>query len=263
MHRKLAFLLAFAALGAAFAGCSRSSPAPDEQGREAGAEAEWSWIRGTKRELDARRRELARLEAAQPRNAPAPAALTALREEVRGLSEELNRRLVDFLNARPPVAGEPLAGRTLEAVRMKSDEDVRLAREHIEKGGDYQRAVEIYEAALAVDPDNPRLRQELASAQARRYMTAERFAQVREGMTQDEVRSLLGQPNLNNVREYPERGITAWFYTKDSQGAAAAVWFQRQAKGSLVYQADFDALGPGPSGGETTPPASPSAASGP
>src|SRR5947199_2518996 len=49
---------------------------------------------------------------------------------------------------------------------------------------------------------------ELARAEARRYMTRETFAQVRKGMEPDEVRRLLGSPNLNNVRGYPERGVT-------------------------------------------------------
>ena len=77
------------------------------------------------------------------------------------LGDELDRRLVDFINADPPREGEKPSGRLLAALRMKSDEDILLAHHFIEQGGDYRRAIEIYEAALAVDPDNPRLEQEL------------------------------------------------------------------------------------------------------
>jgi outer membrane protein assembly factor BamE (lipoprotein component of BamABCDE complex) len=93
-----------------------------------------------------------------------------------------------------------------------------------------------------VDPDNPRLRQELENAQARRYMTPERFAQVQEGMSADEVRALLGPPNVNDIREYPERGVTGWFYARNAKGAAAAVWFEKKGNRQVVYELAFDAL---------------------
>ena len=229
-------------LAALFLACGGSGrDTADDQAR-AGDAAEWTWLRQAKQRLDAKRGELVRARAAARSGAPAPPALARLEKEVRELTDELDRRLVDFINAHPAVEGEPPAGRLLEAIRLKSDEDIQLAREHIERGGDYRRAIDIYEAALAIDPENPRLQQELERAQARRYMTAERFAQVQAGMTQEQVRALLGQPNLNNVRQYEDKGITAWFYTKDPQGRAAAVWFQRQAKGYVVYEADFDAV---------------------
>ena len=230
---------------------------PVEEDREAqthavAADSEWAWLQRAKKDLDAKRQELARVPPAER-----PAA-EPLARDVRARTDEFRRRLLGFINDNPPLAGEKPAGRTLEAIRLKSDEDILVAREHINEGGDYRMAIDIYEAALAVDPDNPRLRQELERAQARRYMTAERFAQVQEGMTQEEVRALLGQPNLNNVRQYEDKGITAWFYTKDPQGGAAAVWLQRQAKGYVVYEADFDAVGVAPA-----PPAVPDAAPGP
>lgn len=233
------------------AGCGPSEREPAEaQGQAAAAEAEWSWLQQTKQALDEKRERLARSTAAPPQGQPAPSSnstntAAALRTEVGDLSEEFRRRLIDFINANPPVEGEPPSGRQLEAIRMKTDEDILIAREHIERGGDFRRAIDIYEAALAVDPENPRLPEELERAKAHRYMTAERFAQVQEGMTQDQVRALLGQPNLHNIREYPQRGVSAWFYTRDSQGGAAAVWFEKKGKGMAVYQADFEAVTPG------------------
>jgi tetratricopeptide (TPR) repeat protein len=199
--------------------------------------ADWAWLQQAKKALDAEREQLAGAKAV-PADPKTAAPETALEKDVTARAEELNRRLVDFINASPPVEGEKPVGRLLEALRLKSDEDIRLARTYIEQSGDYRRAIEIYEAALAVDPENPRLQQELKSARTHRYMTAERFAQVKKGMTQDEVRSLLGQPNLRDIRDFPDRGISAWFYTKDVDGRAAAVWF---AKGQ-VYMADFNAI---------------------
>jgi tetratricopeptide (TPR) repeat protein len=196
------------------------------------ADAEWSWLQETKKELD------------QRRTASAASADSKRAQETEALALEFNRRLVELINADPPVQGEPASERQKAALRMKSDEEIVLARQFIEQGGDYQRAIDIYKEALAVDPGNPRLREELARAQARRYMTRETFDQVKEGMEQEEVRRLIGQPNLHNVRDYPDREVVGWFYPKDASGAAAAVWFHKESGRTTVYLLDFNALDP-------------------
>lgn len=225
---------------------------PSREDRAAGASeagtAEWEWLQKARQQLDGERERLARLEAAATGEAPAallPPDTARLRKKVRDLSAELNRRLVDFINANASHSpGDPLSERQRAAIRMKSDEDILLAREYVEQAGDYRRAIEIYETALAADPDNERLRKELEAARARRYVTRERFERVKEGMTRDEVRRLLGPPNAQDVRSYPERGVIAWFYPKDASGAAAAVWFHRNGDATEAYLLDFDAIQP-------------------
>jgi tetratricopeptide (TPR) repeat protein len=222
--------------------CCLSSCGSGEQDRGAAVrkdgapEAEWAWLRKTRTELETRRARLAA--------SPADPAGIKLAQETQALSDEFNRRLVAFLNADPPVQGKPLTSRQREALGMKSDEDIHLAHTFIEQGGDYDRAIDIYQQALVVDPGNPRLREELARARGRRYMSRDAFAQIQKGMDQDEVRRLLGQPNLNNVHAYPDRGVTGWFYRKDATGAAAAVWFHKEDGRLVVYLTDFDALQP-------------------
>lgn len=224
--------------------------APAEEDREAqtravAADAEWAWLQKARKELDASRTQLARAQEETRKGGKDPASdpdVQTLARDERARTDELRRRLLGFINDNPPPAGEKPAGRTLAAIRMKSDEDILIAREHLEQGGDYRTAIDIFEAALAVDPDNPRLQKELESAQTRRYMTRERFAQVQEGMTPEQVRALLGPPNVNDIREYPARGVTAWFYARDARGAAAAVWFEKKGERQVVYEADFDAL---------------------
>jgi tetratricopeptide (TPR) repeat protein len=235
-----ALALALLLLGASLPlGCGRSGP-EGEVRPDAATDAEWTWLQKAKKDLDGKRQRLASLTG-PARQTPEARRLAS---EVADETRELNRRLVAFINSDPPRAEEPLSERQKAALRLKSDEDILVARDYIEQGGDYERAIDIYEEALAVDPDNPRLQQELQKAKARRYITLEAFAKVKSGMTQDQVRALLGQPNLHNVKEYPERGVVAWFYPKDAGGAAAGVWFAEKDGGLAVYEADFDAIDP-------------------
>ncbi|HEY2293680.1 MAG TPA: hypothetical protein VGM86_23485 [Thermoanaerobaculia bacterium] len=227
-----AALLCGALLLAGAPGCGRRATERTARPESSESQSEWAWLQRTKADLDARRARLA----AQPD--------PRLQKETQALSDELNRHLAAFLNADPPIQGEPLSARQKAALRMKSDEEISLARTWIEQGGDFQRAIDIYKEALVVDPDNPRLKEELARAEARRYMTRATFAQVQKGMEPDEVRRRLGAPNLNNVRSYPERGVTGWFYPRDAGGDAAAVWFHKEDGKTVVYLTDFDALHP-------------------
>jgi outer membrane protein assembly factor BamE (lipoprotein component of BamABCDE complex) len=223
----LALLLLISLVPAA---CGPSAEERRRQQQAAVSDAEWAWLQQAKHDLDERR---ARLAQAPPDDAD-PA-----RRQAEALAEELDRRLVAYINA---TVDDASPDRQLAAIRIKSDEDIVLARQFIERGGDYRRAIEIYESALAVDPDNPRLRAELQAAQARRYITPERFSQIKEGMDQPQVRALLGQPNLQDVRSFPERNVTAWFYPKDASGAAAGIWFEKQDGAFRVYELDFDAV---------------------
>jgi hypothetical protein len=220
-------------LGWGIAGCGPSAEERRTVGRSPAPEAEWAWIQKTKQKLDGEREKLA---------GGAHDPHLARRTEV--LAAELNRRLVELINADPPIQGEPLTDRQQAAIRMKSDEDIQLARQFIAQGGDYQRAIDIYKEALLVDPGNAQLRAELAQAVARRYIARDTFLRVKEGMDQQEVRNLLGQPNLHSVRNYPDRNVVGWFYPKDGSGAAAAVWFHDDGGRLTVYLLDFDALQP-------------------
>lgn len=160
------------------------------------------------------------------------------------LSEEFNQRIAGFFNEiEPMLEGEEPNERQAAVLRMKSAEDMVIAAEYIERGGDYRRAIRIYQDAMALDPDNPDLQAALARAEEMRFMTRERLAEVKNGMTQPEVKKLLGPVNLRNVRDYPERNVVAWFYPVDESGKASAVWFRKNRSGELaVYKTEFEQI---------------------
>lgn len=201
--------------------------------------AEWTALEGVKQQLDAKRAELASLREQAAAGADVAAALTATNNEVTALSDDLGSRLANYINADPPILGEPLNPGQLAAIRMKSDEDIAIAKEFIELGGDYRRALDIYNAALTVDPDNPALKAAIAEAETKRFITPERFAVVRKGMSEAEVIAALGRPLNRNIREYPEKKVKAWFYPKNDGGEAAGVFFNA---GGEVYSTDFNAV---------------------
>jgi outer membrane protein assembly factor BamE (lipoprotein component of BamABCDE complex) len=250
----------------AAAACNTADKQAAEE--QAQRDAEWSELLQKKDELDAARGELAELEASvgaedeegamdegamdegamddtmeEGEAVADPAArIEELQTSVDEKSEEFNNALVAFINANPLVEGEEPTERQKEAIRMKSDEDLLVAQEYIDMGGNYQRAIDIYNAALMVDPDNEKLQAALEDAQAKRYMDEERFGQIKNGMTEDEVRAILGTPNRANVREFPEERVVAWFYPVSAQGSAAAVWFRARREGDTykVYKSNFE-----------------------
>lgn len=164
----------------------------------------------------------------------------------------LNQALTEFINADPPIEGEPIPEATAAAITMKVDEDILLAREYITEGGDYARAITMYDNILAYAPENANVLEAKAEAERLRYMDEERFSQVEEGMTEAQVEEVLGKTNPRNRRNFEDVGRAAWYYPKSPDGDAAAVMF-RERNGRLeVYETNFDAV-PKPTGGEGEP----------
>ncbi|MFQ5349531.1 MAG: hypothetical protein ACE5EG_03690 [Thermoanaerobaculia bacterium] len=245
--------------------CGPSGPSEFELAQE----AEWASLQEAKQALDEQRQKLAevRQQVAEAPEAPeegeeaegeegaegegegegegepAPTAadVEALENQIAADAEEFGGRLVTFLNNDPMIEGEPPTERQLAALHMKSEEDIALAKEWIEKGGDYKRAIDIYNNALRFDPGNEAVEQALAEAEANRYMSKERFEAAKKGMTEAEVRAALGQVNLHNVKPFPDRKVIAWFYPTGDDGSAAAVWFREEKDGTnKVYRLNFE-----------------------
>lgn len=248
-----------------FPACAPSSE--EEAGNPAASAAAYATLQQQKTQLDAKRGELAALDAAiAAAEAPDPAApaegtaspgdlpakRTALSQEIATLAGTFVNDIATWINDSGIVEGQPLTPEQQQAFRWKSAEDMVIAQEYIDQGGDYQRALDIYEQSLALDPDNPDLKAAIARAEEMRYVTEERFGQVKKKMTQAEVKAILGPVYLRNVQKYEERGVTAWFYRKAGGGGAAGVYFQEKTKGAgdwVVYDTDWDVPQGGGSGG--------------
>lgn len=225
--------------------CGRREPPAAVEARA--TVAEWAGLEQSHRVLDRLRQQLAGLPATGSRGGERE----RLERKAEAQARNYSTRLVLFLNSR--LRGEtadPALRR--QAIRRKSTEDLYVARQYVERAGDYRRAIEICEAALALDPDDPDLERWLAEAREMRFVTPERFARLKVGMAPAEVRAILGSPNLHNVRTYTG-GIVAWFYDRDERGGAAGIWFEPRGKDLAVYALAYDAVDPRPG----TPPVPP------
>lgn len=251
-----AALLALA-LPLAFGACSGED---EKAAAEAERESRLAEIEEQKQALDTARNELVttaeRLRQAESGALPAGEEVDAagLRAEIERTdaeittaAENLNAALTNFINEVAQQVsigpGEQLPEVMQRAIALKAEEDMTLAREFITEGGDYVRALDMYGAILAYDPENQRVRDAIAEAQAMRYMDRERFSQVRNGMTPAEVEQLLGTVNLRNRRDYPDQGIMAWYFPKSAARDAAGVWFRQRGNRWEVYRIEFDAVG--------------------
>ncbi len=227
--------LAVAALTlAACGGAEREKAQRDEQRK-----VEWAWLESARQDVNAKRAQLASLETQAAAGVDTATEMGALQKEIEAAADELGQRLATYINDDPPLVGEPLKPGQLAALRMKASEDIVIAKEFIVLGGDYRKAIEIYEGLLRADPDNAEIKAALAEAEANRYMSAERFARAQKGMTMDEVRAAIGRPYVRNAKEYPEKNVTAWFYPTNEAGDAAGVWFDKDKK---AYQVSFEAV---------------------
>jgi hypothetical protein len=240
---------------------------------ESGRDAEFAAVKEQKAALDAKRAEVVALkeqiaaagemgdagdaeaaegEAAEGEGEEGDAAMAGedleaqleqATAEATNLSDNFMTALVMFLNSADMVAGEAPTGLTLEAIRLKSGEDMLIAQEYIDVGGDYRRALEILDTALMLDADNETLKAAREKANADQFMTPERFETVAKGMTQADIQKRLGTPNPHNVRDYPEKNVVAWFYRREDKGAAG-VWFEEKNGVMTAYRVDYDGVKP-------------------
>jgi tetratricopeptide (TPR) repeat protein len=146
---------------------------------------------------------------------------------------------------------EPVYGRFLDrieryymetgdprAASLFAREKVRIGDGYLHILSRYDRAANLYRAALEIDEGNEAARVGLALAESRRFVDATRFGHVENGMTESEVEGVLGLPREDWIRQKIEPGhvYSVWIYPRDD-GGAAAVYFD----GGVVYHRNWDA----------------------
>jgi hypothetical protein len=133
---------------------------------------------------------------------------------------------------------------TLEGLNLYADESIVNADETIAKAGDYKKALDLLDSAsnyyemIGKEVYQPLVdkKEELDDA---RYITKERFDQIKRNMSEDQVKEIAGVPYYRNIHEDEKAKVVYWLYPK-REGGAAAVYFRMS--NNKVYNTKFDAV---------------------
>jgi hypothetical protein len=156
--------------------------------------------------------------------------------------EEVQANLAEYLNV--ALNEFPDAPDTSAALAIYSEEAILVAEDMIEKSGDYKKAIDHLGSAQSLFEQvgltsYPRLQETITKFDDWRYITQERFDEVKNGMTKDEVKTVAGVPYYQNIQVDEKRGVEMWLYRK-REGGAAAISFR--TKTEKVYHKNFDAV---------------------
>ncbi|HEY0141640.1 MAG TPA: hypothetical protein VGF48_12145 [Thermoanaerobaculia bacterium] len=127
------------------------------------------------------------------------------------------------------------------AAQLLANEKIRLADDYMNILSRYDKAIELYRAALEFEPANAIATQRVAIAEQRRYVSMSSFAGVKKGMKEDDVRRLVGLPREDWIKQVVQgnRVFSVWIYPK-ADGGASAVYFDN----GVVYHTNWNAAAP-------------------
>ncbi len=239
------------------AGCNKAAKEAEQKKAQMAAQfAEvqqmYADLQKAREELEATKAALAEVEAIPKRKRTEEdkariEELTARIEELTATTSDgydaLQEKLADFLTV--ALNEFPEAPETAQGLEIYAKEAIFNADDVIAKSGDYKKAIEIVQTAknyyesIGLDP-LPELAEKMAAYDEMRFITRERFDQIKKGMTMDEVAAVAGVPYYMNKKKDEKRGIEYWLYPK-REGGAAAVYFNKKGK---VYSLKFDAVKP-------------------
>ena len=126
----------------------------------------------------------------------------------------------------------------LRAAKLYATEKIKLGDVYMNTLSRYDRAITMYNSALAVDPENEDAKARIAVAEGRRFIAMDVFGLVRKGMKELDVRQLVGTPREDWIKQVIQKGrvFSVWIYPK-VDGGAAAIYFDN----GVVYHTNWNA----------------------
>ena len=127
------------------------------------------------------------------------------------------------------------------AATLMAKEKVLIGDEYMNVLSRYDRAIEFYRAALEIDPAMEEAKARIALAEKRRFVTMNAFAEVKNGMSENDVRGLVGLPREDWIKQVVQnrRVYSVWIYPK-ADGGASAIYFDN----GIVYHTNWNAAAP-------------------
>jgi hypothetical protein len=130
--------------------------------------------------------------------------------------------------------------RTLDAraAQLYAREKVVMGDQYMNVLARYDRAIGMYQEALALDPLNQQALNGLRQAEQLRYIRLEPFSTIRAGMKEDEVRKAVGTPREDWIKQVIQKNrvYTVWIYPRQD-GGASAIYFDN----GVVYHTNWNA----------------------
>jgi tetratricopeptide (TPR) repeat protein len=124
---------------------------------------------------------------------------------------------------------------------LMAKEKIAMGDQYMNVLSRYDRALDFYRAAQQLDPASAEVAQRIETAERRRFVSMNAFANVKSGMKEDEVRKLVGLPREDWIKQVVQnnRIYSVWIYPK-TDGGASAVYFDN----GVVYHTNWNAAAP-------------------
>lgn len=127
------------------------------------------------------------------------------------------------------------------ARRILAIEKILLGDQYMNVLSRYDRAIELYRAALEIEPGNPDATERIRIAEERRYVNMASFARIKQGMKEQDVQTIVGLPREDWIKQVVQKNrvYSVWIYPK-SDGGASAIYFDN----GVVYHTNWNAAAP-------------------
>jgi hypothetical protein len=127
------------------------------------------------------------------------------------------------------------------AAALLAGEKIYIGDQYMNVLSRYDKALTSYREALQIDASNQDAIARIAKAEERRFVSMTAFATVKTGMSEREVRKLVGLPREDWIKQVVQnsRVYSVWIYPK-ADGGASAVYFDN----SVVYHTNWNAAAP-------------------
>jgi tetratricopeptide (TPR) repeat protein len=127
------------------------------------------------------------------------------------------------------------------AASLLATEKIFIGDQYMNVLARYDKAITSYREALQIDPTNQDATQRIAQAEQRRFVSMNSFAGLKTGMSEQDVRKLVGLPREDWIKQVVQNGrvYSVWIYPK-ADGGASAVYFDN----GVVYHTNWNAAAP-------------------
>jgi tetratricopeptide (TPR) repeat protein len=124
------------------------------------------------------------------------------------------------------------------AARLLATEKILLGDQYMSVLSRYDKAIDLYRAALDIEPASTDAASRIKLAEERRYVSMASFATIKQGMKELDAQRIVGLPREDWIKQVVQKNrvYSVWIYPK-ADGGAAAIYFDN----GVVYHTNWNA----------------------